>query len=178
MPVTPPTPPAAHCIPTVSRWNSSIARRISRSDSRRRCSFCRRTEVLTIGMTASVRIVITVIVMTSSTSVHPPEDGREKKSGERAAGEGERKEMPTPFPSACTAVRPPSVLDIASPETLLRDLELAAGDFRVDGATVGRDEVNLVGVELESGVARRERLDLDDDRSEEHTSELQSHSFI
>ena len=38
-----------------------------------RCSFCRCTDVLTIGMTASVRMVITVIVMTSSMSVHPPE---------------------------------------------------------------------------------------------------------
>src|ERR1043166_8510134 len=149
MPPTPTPEGGPHSIPTESRWNSSMALRISRSASCSRCSFSRRIEVRTSGMTPSVRIVITVIVMTSSMSVHPPDErgGKGKGEGGKGKGEGAKGEdlsaSPLPFPLC------PAVLIISTSRLSLRDLELAARGARDDAAPVGGDEVNLVGVEAE-----------------------------
>ena len=134
-----------HCIPTVSRWNSSMASRISRSVSRRRFSRCRRTEVRDERDDADVRTASTVIVMTSSMSVHPPEERRGRgEDGEK----GGRDEICPLLPSSPLSLLPfshrlPRRLRYCV--TLKRPRRSCAAD----GAAVGGDEVHLVGVELE-----------------------------
>src|SRR2546423_965219 len=107
-------------------------------------------------MMASVSTVSTVSVMTSSMSVQPPardgETGRLRDGETEGRGDEETKKQKNAgrcfFPRLPVASSPRLFISLSPRPALLRDLELARRDAWAHRAPVGRDEVNLVGVEL------------------------------
>src|SRR5882724_6302051 len=114
-----------HCIPAVSRRNSSIALRISRNVTLSRCSRWRLIATCASGSTPSVRIVITVSVITNSISEKPWATRR------RCRKERERKKglVDNALPIEHALVESPEIPDLFSESTTAIGAVIERDDF-------------------------------------------------